>query len=153
MSRYSLGFCQMQSQISPQSPCWSSLMASFHLPSCSALVPRPRWPNPPLGSRVRSREKQPTATSSWAPETAAAIETEARRTPEIRNLTCGEVVRTENFEWVTLAGIEGQHGLARLFQPALLFWKLKRKLNSTSAPSNICRTEMCGRLTLERHLM
>lgn len=42
-------------------------MASLYLPSCSALVPRPKRPNPLLGARSRSREKQLTASSCWTP--------------------------------------------------------------------------------------
>lgn len=44
--------------------------------------------------------------------------------------TCFKVVRTENLKRVTLAGIERQHGLTRLFHFVLLLWKLKqRKMN------------------------
>lgn len=42
-------------------------MASLYLPSCSALVPRPKWPNPLSGTRFRSREKQLNASSFWTP--------------------------------------------------------------------------------------
>lgn len=52
-----------------------------------------------------------------------------------RSLTCGEVVGTENLEWITLVGVQGQHGLTRLFQPAFLIWKLKGNLIRTAGTS------------------